>query len=149
MTKDYYNVLDVPKGASQEEIKKSYKKLAKKYHPDISKETDAEQKFKDVQHAYHILGDEQKRRNYDQFGEQAERFGAGQGGFSGFQGADFEDIFENFGFGGGFGDIFGSFGGRRGPKRGRDIISRPRNITIRSALEAIIIIPTVANRIKG
>jgi len=123
MTKDYYNILGVSRGTSQEEIKKAYKKLAKKYHPDISKEPDAEQKFKDVQHAYSVLGDEQKRRNYDQFGEQAERFGGG-GGFQGFGG--FEDIFESFG-GGGFSDIFGSafgFGGRRGPRRGEDIAFR-------------------------
>ncbi|MAG17979.1 MAG: molecular chaperone DnaJ [Candidatus Diapherotrites archaeon] len=119
MAKDYYNILGIQRGTSQEEIKKAYKKLAKKYHPDISKETDAEQKFKDVQHAYSVLGDEQKRRNYDQFGEQSERFG--QGGFQGFggEGFDFSDIFEQFG-GGGFGDIFGQ--GRRGPRRGEDII---------------------------
>lgn len=120
MAKDYYNILGVQKNSSQEEIKKAYKKMAKKYHPDISKETDAEQKFKDVQHAYSILGDESKRRNFDQFGEQGERFG-GQG-FGGFQGGfDFSDIFEQFG-GGGFGDIFGQ--GRRGPQRGEDIIIR-------------------------
>ncbi|MFH1391505.1 MAG: molecular chaperone DnaJ [Candidatus Diapherotrites archaeon] len=121
MAKDYYNILGIQRGTSQEEIKKAYKKLAKKYHPDISKETDAEQKFKDVQHAYSVLGDEQKRRNYDQFGEQSERFG--QGGFQGFggEGFDFSDIFESFGFGGGgFEDIFGQ--GRRGPRRGEDII---------------------------
>ncbi|MCR4335519.1 MAG: molecular chaperone DnaJ [archaeon] len=122
MAKDYYDTLGIQRGTSQEEIKKAYKKLAKKYHPDISKEENAEQKFKDVQHAYSVLSDDAKRRNYDQFGEQAERFG-GQGGFQGFggEGFDFSDIFEQFGFGNqGFSDIFG--GGRRGPRRGEDII---------------------------
>ncbi len=121
MATDYYSTLGVQKGASQDEIRRAYKKLAKKYHPDINKESEAEQKFKDIQHAYSTLGDEQKRRNYDQFGEQSERFGGG-GGFSGFGGGqdfDFSDIFNSFG-GGGFSDIFG--GGRRGPQRGENIV---------------------------
>lgn len=120
MGKDYYDVLGVQRGASKEDIKKAYKKLAKKYHPDISKEADAEDKFKEVNKAYATLSDEKKRANYDQFGEQAENMGAG--GFSdfasGFGGGDFGDM---------FGDIFeGFFGGgrgrrRAGPTRGDDL----------------------------
>src|SRR3989344_5813533 len=126
MAKDYYAILGLPKNASQEEIRRAYKKLAKKFHPDINREKGAEEKFKEVQHAYSVLGDEGKRRNYDQFGEQSERF-SGASGFGGFEGgeADFSDIFESFGFGRGFSDIFGSqFGGgrRSGPSRGEDIV---------------------------
>ena len=127
MAKDYYATLGVSRGATQEDIKKAYKDLAKKYHPDLNKDKGAEDKFKEVQHAYSILGDEQKRRNYDQFGEQSERF-QGASGFGG-EGADFgdfSDIFESFGFGRGFSDIFGNQfgGGRRGPSRGEDIAIR-------------------------
>lgn len=118
--RDYYEVLGVSKGASAEEIKSAYKKLAKKYHPDVSKEEGAESKFKEVQEAYNTLSDSQKRQNYDRFGHTADRFsGSGAGGFGGFGGAgvDFEDL---FGAGGGFdfGDIFSSvFGGGRGRRR--------------------------------
>lgn len=127
MAKDYYAILGVAKGASQDEIKAAYKKLAKEYHPDLNKEKGAEEKFKEVQHAYSIIGDEEKRRNYDQFGESSEKF-SGFGGFNagGFQNADFdfEDIFESMGFGSGFSDIFGRGGGaQRGRRssRGQDI----------------------------
>ncbi|MCR4369300.1 MAG: DnaJ domain-containing protein, partial [archaeon] len=122
MAKDYYEILGVPKGASHEEIRKAYKSLAKKYHPDISKEEDAEHKFKEVQHAYSVLGDEKKRKNYGQFGSDAERF-QGAGGFSGYgaEGFDFSDMFDSFGFGAGFSEMFGQGFGRQGPQRGRDI----------------------------
>ncbi|MEM4630539.1 MAG: DnaJ domain-containing protein, partial [Candidatus Diapherotrites archaeon] len=80
MSKDYYEILGVKRDATQEEIRAAYKKLAKKYHPDINKEPGAEEKFKEIQHAYSILSDENKRRNYDQFGQEAEKFQ----GFSGF-----------------------------------------------------------------
>ncbi len=115
--KDYYEVLGLSKSATQDEIKSAYRKLAKKYHPDISKEPDAEAKFKEVQEAYAVLSDENKRKQYDQFGHAAfdQMNGAGgfSGGFSGFGGFDDVDL----------GDIFGSmFGSSFG--FGRDTTSR-------------------------
>lgn len=113
MGKDYYNILGVSKDASKEEIKKAYKKLAKKYHPDLNKDVGSEEKFKEISEAAAVLGDDKKRQQYDQFGSE------GFKGFEGFDGFDMGDIF------GGFGDIFGEafgFGNRRrGPKRGRDL----------------------------
>ena len=100
---EYYDRLGVSKNASQDEIKKAYRKLSKKYHPDINKEADAEQKYKDVQEAYETLSDEQKRAAYDQYGPAGANAGFGGGGFSGFDGGGFggfEDIFSSF-FGGG------------------------------------------------
>lgn len=104
--RDYYEVLGVEKTASQDEIKSAFRKLAKKYHPDVSKEPDAAEKFKEAQEAYAVLSDDAKRKQYDQFGHAAFDQNGGQGGFGGFQGGfedfDFGDIFENI-FGGGFG----------------------------------------------
>ena len=118
--KDYYEVLGVSKNASSDEIKSAFRKLAKKYHPDVSKEPDAESKFKEVQEAYAVLSDEQKRKQYDQFGHAAfEQGGAGAsgfgGGFSGFDFNDFDygDIFDNI-----FGGLGGGFG-RRSSNRSR------------------------------
>ena len=101
---EYYDRLGVSKDASQEEIKKAYRKMSKKYHPDINKEPGAEEKYKEVQEAYDTLGDEQKRAAYDQYGPAgANGFNGGAGGFGGFDGAGgfggFEDIFSSF-FGG-------------------------------------------------
>ncbi|MGE4378875.1 MAG: molecular chaperone DnaJ [Candidatus Izemoplasmatales bacterium] len=100
--RDYYEVLGVSKTASDDEIKKAYRRLAKKYHPDVSTEDNAEAKFKEVQEAYDVLSDQTKRSQYDQFGHQAANGGFGQGGFggAGFEGFDFGDIFSAF-FGGG------------------------------------------------
>ena len=104
--RDYYEVLGLSKGASDEEIKRAYRKMAKKYHPDINKEPGAEEKFKEVNEAYEVLSDPQKKAAYDQFGHAGMEGGGfggfGQGGadFSGFGG--FDDIFGSF-FGGGFG----------------------------------------------
>ncbi|MGT2907802.1 molecular chaperone DnaJ [Streptococcus dentiloxodontae] len=104
---EYYDRLGVSKNASQDEIKKAYRKMSKKYHPDINKEAGAEQKYKDIQEAYETLGDEQKRSAYDQYGPAGANggFSGGAGGFGGFDGAGFggfEDIFSSF-FGGGAG----------------------------------------------
>ncbi len=126
--KDYYKILGISKGASKEEIKKAYKKLAKKYHPDLNKgDAQSEKKFKEVNEAASILTDDTKRAQYDQFGSESFRNGgAGAGGFGGFGGGfggasgfDFNDIFDSF-FGGGFS---GGFGGarRQGPRRGNDL----------------------------
>ena len=125
--RDYYEVLGLAKGASKEDIKAAYRRLAKKYHPDINKEAGAEDKFKEVQEAYDVLYDDQKRQTYDQFGHAAFDQNGGQ------------NPFNSGGFGGGFqdvdlGDLFGSFfGGNRrsarepsGPQRGDDTLTRIR-----------------------
>ena len=96
--RDYYEVLGVSKTASQDEIKKAYRKLSKQYHPDINKEPGADEKFKEIAEAYEVLSDETKRSQYDQFGHEGPNQGFG-GGFSGGFGG-FEDIFSSF-FGGG------------------------------------------------
>ena len=105
--RDYYEVLGVDKNATQDEIKSAYRKLAKQYHPDLNKSPDAPEKFKEVQEAYEVLGNADKRKQYDQFGHAAfDNNGTNgfQGGFNGFQGADFGDF-------GDIGDIFSSFFG--------------------------------------
>ncbi|MGC9358127.1 MAG: molecular chaperone DnaJ, partial [Anaerolineae bacterium] len=117
---DYYSVLGVARSASQEEIKIAYRKLARKYHPDVSKEPDAEERFKEVNEAYEVLSDPEKRNMYDRFGTVTP---GGMGGFDGFR--DPFDIFaEVFGFGGLGGFGFGTGGRRSGPQRGRDIRTR-------------------------
>ena len=129
--KDYYEILGVSKTASDSEIKSAFRKLAKKYHPDVSKEPDAAEKFKECQEAYAVLSDPAKRKQYDQFGHNA--FNTNGGGFSGFEGFDFgsmSDIFEDlFGGLGGFGGFsgFSSGGSRRssnGPRKGNDVLYR-------------------------
>ena len=109
--RDYYEVLGVSKDASQSEIKSAFRKLAKKYHPDVSKEPDAEEKFKEAKEAYAVLSDENKRSQYDKFGHSAFE-GAGGAGFD-FSDIDLSDILrEAFGgsFGGGFTSGFSNFG---------------------------------------
>ena len=89
--RDYYEVLGLQKGASDEEIKRAFRKLAKQYHPDVNKEEGAEAKFKEIGEAYSVLSDKQKKAQYDQFGHAAFDQGAGFGG-GGFGGFGFEDF---------------------------------------------------------
>jgi len=157
MASDYYSVLGVSRTASADEIKKSYRKLARKWHPDRNKENpSAEERFKEISAAYDVLGDADKRELYDEFGEDSTRPGfdaekarhfknaAGFGGFGGgggfpggggMGGVDLEDLLRGFaGGGGGFGG--GGFGGgfgRRGPSRGAD---RQASVAI-SGMDAI------------
>ena len=121
--RDYYEVLGIAKGASEDEIKKAYRKLAKKYHPDVNKAPDAEEKFKEINEAYEVLSDPQKRATYDQFGFAGMDGGAGFNGVSAGGFDDLGDIFSSF-FGGDMG-----FGGRStrantGPMRGDDLLKR-------------------------
>ncbi len=116
--RDYYEVLGVERNASDSELKSAYRKLAKKYHPDMNPgDKEAEVKFKEASEAYSVLSDAEKRRQYDQFGHSAFEGGAGGGGFD-FSGMDMGDI---------FGDIFGDFFGgrsrtqRSGPMKGQNI----------------------------
>ena len=129
--RDYYEVLGVSKSASDDDIKKAYRKLAKKYHPDLNPgDKEAEEHFKEVNEAYEILSDSQKKARYDQFGFAGvdPNYGAGQGGgFGGFGGAggiDLDDILGSM-FGGGFGGFGGGASSRRqnpnAPRRGADI----------------------------
>ena len=128
--RDYYEVLGIEKGADKKDIKKAYRKLAMKYHPDVSEDPESADKFKEISEAYAVLSDEEKRHTYDQYGH------AGMGGYSQediFNNINFEDIFKNMGFGG-FGgssggggfetifDLFGFGGGsRHGPRQGDDL----------------------------
>lgn len=126
--KDYYEVLGVSKTATDEEIKRAFRKLAKQYHPDINKEPGAEEKFKEIGEAYAVLSDANKRRQYDQFGHAAFQNGGSSGGGAGFQGfnmgdIDLEDILGDL-FGRGFRGFSGFGGSSRAssrPSKGEDI----------------------------
>ncbi len=122
MKKDYYEILGVPRNATKEEIKKAYRRLALKYHPDRNKSPEAEEKFKEISEAYAVLSDDEKRRLYDMYGHAGIDSRYSQEDI--FKGVNFEDIFSDIGFG--FGDIFDFFfgGGRRAkssPRRGQDL----------------------------
>lgn len=124
--RDYYEVLGVDKNASEDEIKKAYRKLAKKYHPDLNPgDKEAEEKFKEANEAYEVLSDAEKKAKYDRFGHAGvdPNYGAGGAGYGGFngQGFDFDlgDIFSNI-FGGGFGGFGGGSSNPNAPQRGSD-----------------------------
>lgn len=125
--RDYYEVLGVNKGATDDEIKKAYRKLARKYHPDLNKDNpEAAEKFKEIGEAYEILSDQEKRSRYDQFGFAGvdPNYGAGQGGgfggFGGFEDVDLGDIFGSF-FGGGFGGGSSRTNRANAPRQGESI----------------------------
>ena len=133
--RDYYEVLGVSKTASDSELKSAYRKLAKKYHPDMNPgDKEAEKKFKEASEAYAVLSDAEKRRQYDQFGHAAfEQGGGGAGGFGGFDfnGGDMGDIFGDI-----FGDLFGGGRSRRannGPMKGANVRTAVR-ITFEEAV---------------
>ncbi|PWQ94840.1 DnaJ C-terminal domain-containing protein [Leucothrix arctica] len=139
--KDYYKILGVSKTADKDEIRKSYRQLARKYHPDVSKESDAEARFKEVSEAYEVLSDAKKRAEYDQmdsagFGNGRSPFGAGgQGGYGGHPGGGFDD---NSGFGDFFDTFFGGRAGGAGPGGGQQYRQQkpePQNATIYLDLE--------------
>lgn len=120
MAKDYYKILGVDKNATKQEIKRAYKRLAKKYHPDLNKGEGSAEKFKEINEAASVLADDNKRQQYDQFGTSE--------GFGGFKGADFSDFMSDIGgFGFDFDKIFdsffggGSFFGKRRPRKGSDL----------------------------
>lgn len=124
MARDYYEILGVARNASKEEIKRAFRRLAKQYHPDANKSSDAEARFKEINEAYEILYDDEKRARYDRFGH-AGVSGAGSSGFGGFSGfGSFEEIFEEFLNNAGFRT---SSRRQRGPKQGGD---RRVNVTI-------------------
>src|SRR5690554_8219538 len=127
--RDYYEVLGVNKSATAPEIKKAYRKLALKYHPDKNPDDSAaEDKFKEAAEAYEVLANDQKRQRYDQFGHAGVD---GSGGGGGFGGMDMDDIFSQFGdiFGGG-----GGFGGRRGGGSARQRTARGTNLRVKIKL---------------
>lgn len=149
MAKDYYETLGIPRDADAEEIKKAYRRLAMRYHPDRNAEPDAEDRFREVSEAYEVLRDEEKRALYDRYGERGVRgrAGATADSFSGF--GSFADAFELFmrEFGaGGMGDVFGGRAQARGPRRGSSLKVSVQ-VTLEEAargVERTIRVPTLA-----
>ena len=142
MAKDLYNILGIQKGASEQEIKRAYRRLAREYHPDVNKTKGADEKFKEVSSAYDVLSDPQKRARYDQFGvtdDQAGAGGFGGGGFGGFEGFSSSGGFEDA-----FGDIFESFfggsrsgGGRSSTQQSGEDLRYDLTITLQEAAKGI------------
>ncbi|MBC3538525.1 molecular chaperone DnaJ [Rufibacter sediminis] len=144
--RDYYEVLGVAKGATADEIKKAYRKIAIKFHPDKNPDDPtAEDKFKEAAEAYEVLSDEQKRQRYDQFGHQ----GVNGGGYGGGGGMNMEDIFSQFGdiFGGGGGGGFESFFGGGGQRGGRRV-RKGSNLRIKLKLNLEEVAKGVEKKIK-
>jgi len=111
--KDYYEILGVSRGATEDEIRRAFRRLARQYHPDVNRQSDAEQRFKEINEAYEVLSDPEKRRAYDRFGHAGPQ-GFGTGGMGGFEDFGFGDIFETF-----FG--MGRAGASHRPQRGSDL----------------------------
>ncbi len=150
--RDYYEILGVSKGASKDEMKKAYRKLAVQYHPDKNPgDKVAEEKFKEAAEAYEVLSNDDKRRQYDQFGH-AGMGGAAGGGFSGF--SDINDIFEHFGdifggMGGGrFSGFSGGFGGGRGRGGQQKTVRKGTNLRVKVTLTLAEIVQGVEKKIK-
>lgn len=121
--RDYYEVLGIPRSASQNDVKNAFRNLARKYHPDVNDAPDAEERFKEINEAYRILSNDEKRAAYDRFGHAGVK--GANGGAGGFQSADFGDFADIFGDIFGFGGFGGRSGGRRrGPQRGADLKKR-------------------------
>lgn len=141
--RDFYDILGVSKSASAEEIKKAYRKIAIKYHPDKNPDNkEAEEKFKEAAEAYDVLSNAEKRQKYDQFGHA----GVGGAAGGGFGGMNMDDIFSQFGdiFGGAFGGGFGGFGGQRGGRR----VRKGSNLRIKVKLTLEEIANGVTKKIK-
>jgi len=132
MAKDYYKILGIGKEADNDEVKKAYRKLALKYHPDKTKgDKDSEQRFKEINEAYQVLSDPAKRQQYDQFGQTFSGGNAGAG-FSGFRPEDFSKFTQDFSDLGSFGDIFESFftGGRQSARRNPEARLRGNDVEV-------------------
>ena len=141
--RDYYEVLGLDRNASEADLKKAYRRMAMKYHPDKNPDdTEAEKVFKEAAEAYEVLSDENKKSRYDQFGHAGMKGGAGFGG----GGMNMEDIFSHFGdiFGGGFGGGFSGFGSSRSGRR----VSKGSNLRVKVKLNLKEIVEGVEKKIK-